>query len=118
MHACGIEDINQPTDVQKNGPHAAVALRFLKSPVSMVPLLQVSLAMIKACLWRSHAAAHGDQAASAQTAASTAAITDQLNRSLAAMHLTTRDAGASTTVGSRSRADGGWGWGQQALCIV
>jgi hypothetical protein len=69
-------------------------------------LLQVSLAMIKACLWRSHAAAQSDQASSAQTAASTAAITDQLNRSLAALHLTTRDAGASATVGSRSRADG------------
>jgi hypothetical protein len=67
---------------------------------------QVSLATIKACLWRGHAAAPADHATSAQTAAATAAITLQLNRSLAAMHLTTRDAGASTTVGSRSKADG------------
>jgi hypothetical protein len=62
--------------------------------------------MIKACLWRGHAAAPADHARSAQTAAATAMITAQLNRSLAAMHLTTRDAGASTTVGSRSKADG------------
>jgi hypothetical protein len=62
--------------------------------------------MIKACLWRGHAAAPADHATSAQTAAATAMITAQLNLSLAAMHLTTRDAGASTTVGSRSKADG------------
>jgi hypothetical protein len=79
---------------------------------------QVSLALIKACLWRGHAAAPADHAASAQTAASTAMITGQLNRSLAAMHLTTRDAGASTTVGSRSRADGeGSSSSQSQVCV-
>lgn len=68
-----------------------------------LPMHQVSLAIVKACLWRDH---HADQrhTTSAQTAASTGKITAQLNRSLAAMHLT-RDAQASSTAGSR-RAGG------------